>query len=111
MELARDLAATPPLSELGAHLWPTRRRLSTAEGIARWVPWATDSGYHPSGTAPMGTEDDPLAVTDQHGRVHGLQGLHIADASLFPTIPTGNIHLTVLMVAHRIAGWLGASVP
>jgi choline dehydrogenase len=109
MELARDLAATPPLSELATHLWPSRRRLSTPEGIARWVPWATDSGYHPSGTAPMGTEDDPHAVTDQHGRVHGLQGLHIADASLFPTIPTGNIHLTVLMVAHRIAGWLGAS--
>ena len=109
MELARELAARAPLVELAAHAWPTRRRVSTRAGISRWIPWATDSGYHPCGTAPMGPASDPLAVADGRGRVHGLQGLHIADASLMPTIPTGNIHLTVLMVAHRIAGWLGQS--
>ena len=81
---------------------------ASAAGINRWLPYLTDSGYHPSGTAPMGADDDPLAVTDGRGRVRGVAGLTIADASLMPTIPTGNIHLTVLMVAHRIAGWLAA---
>ena len=80
--------------------------VSSRAGIERWMPYVTDSGYHPSGTAPMGPDDDPLAVTDGRGHVRGTAGLTIADASLMPTIPTGNIHLTVLMVAHRIAEWL-----
>lgn len=107
MALARELAAQPVMRDLAVHLWPTERQVATRAGLSRWVPWATDSGYHPSGTCPMGLDTDPTAVTDSRGRVHGTDRLTIADASLFPTIPTGNIHLTVLMVAHRIAGWLG----
>ncbi|HCH64287.1 MAG: choline dehydrogenase [Deltaproteobacteria bacterium] len=106
MELIRELGRQKELSALGTHIWPSARMVSTRAGIERWMPYVTDSGYHPSGTAPMGADDDPLAVTDGHGQVRGTAGLTIADASLLPTIPTGNIHLTVLMVAHRIAGWL-----
>lgn len=108
MALMRDLAARPELAELATPIWPTRGMVSSRAGMERWMPWMTDSGYHPSGTAPMGPAADPLAVADGRGRVHGVAGLTIADASLFPTIPTGNIHLTVLMVAHRIGGWLAA---
>jgi len=108
MELIRSLARDAGLVKLASHIWPTASMVSTQAGIARWLPYVTDSGYHPSGTAPMGVADDPLAVTDGRGRVRGTSGLTIADASLLPTIPTGNIHLTVLMVAHRIAGWLAA---
>jgi choline dehydrogenase len=110
MELARDLARQQCLADLATHFWPLARTAATAAGIDRWMPYATDSGYHPSGTAPMGADSDPLAVTDGRGRVRGVAGLTIADASLFPTIPTGNIHLTVLMVAHRIGGWLAEAV-
>ena len=106
MELIQELAQQSKLAALGSHIWPPARSMSTRAGIDRWLPYVTDSGYHPSGTAPMGTDDDPMAVTDGRGRVRGVSGLTIADASLLPTIPTGNIHLTVLMVAHRIAGWL-----
>lgn len=106
MVLARELVHQPVMADLARMLWPSARRSSTRAGIESWLPWATDSGYHPSGTAPMGSYSDPLAVTDGRGRVRGVRGLTIADASLFPTIPTGNIHLTVLMVAHRIGGWL-----
>lgn len=106
MELGRELAATPEMSALAAHLWPTRRRLSTRERIQAWVPGATNSGYHPCGTVPMGAESDALAVCDGQGRVRGIEGLHVVDASLFPTIPTGNIHLTVLMVAEHLAAML-----
>jgi len=107
MEVARDLVHQPAMAGLARMFWPSRRRASTRAGLERWIPYATDSGYHPCGTAPMGSFDDPLTVTDGRGRVRGVGGLTIADASLIPTIPTGNIHLTVLMVAHRIAGWLG----
>ncbi|MEC7946868.1 MAG: GMC family oxidoreductase N-terminal domain-containing protein [Myxococcota bacterium] len=108
MELIRTLGQQAQLKALGDHLLPPSWTAASAAGINRWLPYLTDSGYHPSGTAPMGADDDPLAVTDGRGRVRGVAGLTIADASLMPTIPTGNIHLTVLMVAHRIAGWLAA---
>jgi choline dehydrogenase len=106
MEIGRELAATPEMSALARHLWPSRRRLSTRERIQAWVPRATNSGYHPCGTVPMGAESDALAVCDGQGRVRGVQGLHVVDASLFPTIPTGNIHLTVLMAAEHLAEML-----
>ena len=103
METARELAATPEMSELGAHLWPSRRRISTRERIQGWVPRATNSDYHPCGTVPMGGDEDEMAVCDGRGRVRGFEGLHVDDASLFPTIPTRNIHLTVLVVAEHLA--------
>ena len=44
--------------------------------------------------------------TDAHGRVRGVLGLTVADASLMPTIPSSNIHLPTLMIGERIGGWL-----
>ncbi len=106
IEIAHDLVESPPMRKLAWPLWPGRRTLAQPARIARWLPWATDSGYHPCGTAPMGAADDAMSVTDGQGRVYGTRGLHVVDASLFPTIPTGNIHLSVLMLAERIAGML-----
>jgi choline dehydrogenase-like flavoprotein len=54
----------------------------------------------------MGAESDPIAVTDSHGRVLGLHGLSVADASLMPTIPSSNINLPTLMIGERIGAWL-----
>ncbi|MDH5673485.1 MAG: GMC family oxidoreductase N-terminal domain-containing protein [Myxococcales bacterium] len=106
MQLAAELAMRPPLSELVRPFFPGRARLRDAHGLEAWIKRACDSGYHPCGTAPMGPDSDPFAVTDNHGRVRGVEGLWLADASLFPTIPSSNIHLAVIMVAERIAQWL-----
>ncbi|QCI66475.1 GMC family oxidoreductase [Phreatobacter stygius] len=59
--------------------------------------------WHASGTCRMGRADDIGAVTDSQGRVHGVAGLRVCDASLFPTIPSANINLPTIMVAERIA--------
>jgi 5-(hydroxymethyl)furfural/furfural oxidase len=59
--------------------------------------------WHASGTCRMGHAADPLAVCDNQGRVHGVPGLRIGDASLFPTIPCANLNIPVLMTAERIA--------
>jgi 5-(hydroxymethyl)furfural/furfural oxidase len=59
--------------------------------------------WHASGTCRMGRAADPLAVTDGQGRVHGLEGLRICDASLMPTIPRANTNIPTIMVAERIA--------
>jgi choline dehydrogenase len=67
--------------------------------------------YHPVGTCRMGRDDDPMAVCDAHGRVHGLNNVVVADASLMPQIPRANTNLPAVMIGERIAEWLLASPP
>jgi choline dehydrogenase len=61
---------------------------------------------HPCGTAAMGPKADPLAVADERGRVHGVAGLWIADASLMPRGLTVPPNLTVMMMGERIGFWI-----
>ena len=58
--------------------------------------------YHYSGTAKMGTHDDPFAVVDDHLRVYGVQGLRVIDASIMPTVTSGNIVAPVIMIGEFI---------
>ena len=51
----------------------------------------------------MGAEDDPMAVTDSQGRVRGVGGLRVVDASLFPVVPCANTNFPTLMTAEKIA--------
>ena len=64
-----------------------------------------DSGYHPSGTVPMGADDDATAALDGRGRVRGVSGLAVADASIFPTVPSVNINIPTIMVGERFGEW------
>ena len=59
----------------------------------------------------MGAEADPLAVVDARLRVRGVPGLRIADASVMPTITSGNTNSPTLMIAERAAEWLLADAP
>ena len=58
---------------------------------------------HISCTCRMGGEDDPLAVTGPDGRVHGIDGLRVADASVFPAVPRANTNIPTIMTAEKIA--------
>jgi len=51
----------------------------------------------------MGAADDPMAVTDPNGRVHGVAGLRVVDASIFPVVPCANTNLPTIMTAEKIA--------
>ncbi len=64
--------------------------------------------WHPVGTCRMGRDDDPLAVTDAQGRVRGVAGLRVCDASLMPAIPSANTNIPTIMVAERIADLIKA---
>jgi choline dehydrogenase-like flavoprotein len=57
--------------------------------------------FHPVGTAKMGREDDPMAVTDAALRVRGIAGLRVIDASVMPTITSGNTNTPTLMIAEK----------
>ncbi|KAA6223944.1 GMC family oxidoreductase [Streptomyces albofaciens JCM 4342] len=63
--------------------------------------------WHPVGTCAMGPADDPQAVVDGQGAVHGVAGLRVADASILPTVPAANTQLPVLAVAEMLAQTLG----
>ena len=63
--------------------------------------------YHPSCTARIGTETD--GVVDAELRVHGVAGLRVADASVFPTVPHGNTHAPAVLVGEKAADLIRAS--
>ncbi|HQP19008.1 MAG TPA: GMC oxidoreductase, partial [Phenylobacterium sp.] len=59
--------------------------------------------FHPVGTAKMGLASDPLAVVDERLRVFGIEGLRVADASVMPTITSGNTNSPTMMIAEKAA--------
>jgi 5-(hydroxymethyl)furfural/furfural oxidase len=67
--------------------------------------------FHPAGTCRMGAEGDPLAVVDPAGRVHGVGGLRVADASIMPNIVAGNTNLPTIMLAEKIAAAMVSPPP
>jgi choline dehydrogenase len=87
-------------------IWPGPAELASVETLEAWLPHACGSGYHPCGTAPMGPEQDPASVVDGHGRVHGVEGLLVADASIMPTIPRANTNLPTILIGERFGAWL-----
>jgi choline dehydrogenase len=60
-----------------------------------------ESAYHPCGTCRMGAADDPLAVVDPECRVIGVEGLRVADSSIFPRITNGNLNAPSIMVGEK----------
>ena len=71
-----------------------------------------ESAYHPCGTCRMGRRDDPEAVVDPEGRVIGVDGLRVADSSIFPRITNGNLNAPSIMVGEKIADHvLGRHLP
>jgi len=67
--------------------------------------------FHPVGTCRMGAPDDPTAVTDPAGRVRGVEGLHVIDASIMPTLPRGNTNIPTIMLAEKLAAEMLSAIP
>ncbi len=76
------------------------------EELGEWCKKIASSGFHPSCTAKMAPEDDPMGVVDQHLRVRGFDNLFVADASVMPKCPRANIHLTSIVIGERAGEWL-----
>ena len=99
--IAREIAAQPAFDFCrGPEVSPGADVTSNAD-LDAYVRANANSAYHPCGTAKMGS--DNLAVVDAEGRVHGVAGLRIADASIMPTITNGNINAPVMMIGDKIA--------
>jgi choline dehydrogenase len=106
MLLAYDLCRTSPMKEMVRFFWPGERVLRDRAAMYAWIERSCDSGYHPCGTVPMGAESDPDAAVDQYGRVRGMTGLWVADASIMPTVPSVNTNVPTLMIGERFGEWV-----
>jgi choline dehydrogenase len=72
------------------------------EEILTWIRNNSQTAYHPIGTCRMGPAG-PSTVVDDKLKVHGLEGLRVADASIFPTMPSGNTNAPSIMVGEKMA--------
>jgi choline dehydrogenase len=103
IRLTREIMQQPAMdSYRGEEIQPGLDVRSDVE-IDAWVKENVESAYHPAGTCKMGEAGDRFAVVDKNCCVHGLKNLRVVDASIFPTLPNGNINAPVIMVAEKIS--------
>ena len=77
--------------------------MESDDALDQWLMREAQTGQHISGTCKMGPASDPMAVVDQHGGVHGLQGLRVVDASIMPDCIRANTNVTTMMIGERIS--------
>jgi choline dehydrogenase len=103
IRLTREIFAQPAFAPYAeAEIQPGAAATSDDE-LDGFVREHVESAYHPCGTARMGRDDDPLAVVDPECRVIGVDGLRVADSSVFPQITNGNLNSPSIMVGEKAA--------
>ena len=95
--------ADPTLNQLAGGGVTVAELLADADRLQAYVLENVAGLFHPAGTCRMGAAHDPDAVTDPQGRVYGVDGLRVADASIMPELISGNTNIPTLMVAEKIA--------
>ncbi|ROT76117.1 Glucose dehydrogenase [Penaeus vannamei] len=114
LKIARQVGNTRVFREFGARLFDLPLPGCESFEVTSEAYWEcyirhlTFTIYHYCGTAKMGPYWDPNAVVDPKLRVYGVQGLRVVDASIFPTIPSGNTNAPVTMVAEKAAHMIKA---
>jgi len=106
-KLMRSLLGQPALAAFGGQESPASAAARTDEQIERFVRDHADTIYHPVGTCRMGP--GPMDVVDAQLRVHGVMGLRVVDASIMPSIVSGNTNAPVIMIGERAAAMVRAA--
>ena len=107
VELSIRISEAPSLARL------VKRRVLPAPGIEKdrgalrdYVRTISKTVFHPSGTAKMGSPDDPMAVVSEDLKVRGVEGLRVADASIMPRLVSGNTNAPTIMIGERAARFI-----
>ena len=104
LRLAIKLAEHPDFEDiLAERIEPLDSEMESDDALDQWLMREAQTGQHISGTCKMGLASDPMAVVDQHGGVHGLQGLRVVDASIMPDCIRANTNVTTMMIGERIS--------
>ncbi len=103
IELVERIIASAPMRRVLEPYAEDTLPWGNIAGLPAWARSRVGTTFHPSSTCRMGPASDPMAVVDHNGRVHGVAGLRIVDASIFPTGPRANLHFTVVAVAEKLA--------
>ena len=101
--IAEHPAFAPHVAE---RLNPTDEDLASDENLDRWMLRNVYTQHHIAGTCKMGPDSDPMAVVSQYCRVHGLEGLRVADASVMPDVIRANTNATTIMISEKVADWI-----
>jgi choline dehydrogenase len=104
MRLARKIFASPAIAEYSAAETLPGPDITTDDGLLDYARRYGTTIYHPVGTCRMG--DGPTAVVDSRLRVRGLHGLRVIDASVMPTLTTGNTNAPTIMIGEKGAAMI-----
>ncbi|HCV88203.1 MAG TPA: choline dehydrogenase [Alphaproteobacteria bacterium] len=111
IRLSRDIIQQPPMDPYrGAEIQPGETATSD-EDIDGFIRDHAESAYHPCGTVRMGAVNDPMAVVDPQCRVIGVEGLRVADSSIFPRITNGNLNAPSIMTGEKAADHILGRAP
>jgi choline dehydrogenase len=101
VRIARAIMTAPAMAPLKLTELASGADRTTDEEILDWVKKAAETTYHPVGTCKMGS--DPTAVVDNELRARGIEGLRVADASIMPTLTSGNTNAPSIMIGEKAA--------
>jgi choline dehydrogenase len=101
VRIARSVMTAPAMAPFKLTEQAPGRERQSDEDIVAWVKATAETTYHPVGTCKMGV--DPMAVVDPKLRVHGIAGLRVADASIMPTLTSGNTNAPSIMIGEKAA--------
>jgi choline dehydrogenase len=101
VRIAREIMTAPAMAPFQVSEFAPGTDRTSDDEILDWVKRAAETTYHPVGTCKMGS--DPMAVVDAQLRVHGIAGLRVADASIMPTLTSGNTNAPSIMIGEKAA--------
>ncbi len=111
VRLTREIFSQPAMAKYKGREIQPGDDVQSDEAIEAFIREHAESAYHPSGTCKMGSQDDPMAVVDPECRVIGVDGLRVADSSIFPLIPNGNLNAPSLMTGEKAADHILGKTP
>ncbi|WP_136419254.1 GMC family oxidoreductase N-terminal domain-containing protein [Herbaspirillum sp. ST 5-3] len=109
LKLTRTIVQAPALKKYAPEEFKPGVHYRTEEELAKAAGDIGTTIFHPIGTCKMGRADDPMSVVDSQLRVRGVKGLRVVDASVMPTITSGNTNSPTIMIAEKAAEWIRAA--
>lgn len=101
--IIRELATQPSLKSIWTRELNPDPQAKTVGDLKQWIRESSSSQYHPVGTRKMGMANDEMAIVDSSLKVRGIESLRVGDASVMPTLISGNTNAPSIMIGEKAA--------